>query len=159
MVSGLFTVHASPTRIKKVNLTPFAIELGPESASAHYNLGAALARSGQFAEAESHLRKALETNPNTQTYSGLGFVLWQQDRDDEAIASLRTAIEMDPKNAAACDALGTILVEQKRLEEAASVYRQLIRNQPSPAAHQKLAQILTDLGRTDEARRQLEMAQ
>ena len=66
---------------------------------------------------------------------------------------------MDPKNAAAYDALGTILAEQKRLEEAASVYRQLIRNQPSPAAHQKLAQILTDLGRTDEARRQLEMAQ
>ncbi len=136
-----------------------ALELDPESASAHYNLGAALARSGQFADAESHLRHALETNPNTQTYSGLGFVLWQQDRDDEAIASLRTAIEMDPKNAAAYDALGTILVEQKRLEEAASVYRQLIRNQPSPAAHQKLAQILTDLGRTDEARRQLEMAQ
>jgi tetratricopeptide (TPR) repeat protein len=136
-----------------------ALELDPESASAHYNLGAALARTGQFAEAESHLRMALETNPNTQTYSGLGFVLWQQDRDDEAIASLRTAIEMDPKNAAAYDALGTILAEQKRLEEAASVYRQLIRNQPSPAAHQKLAQILTDLGRTDEARRQLEMAQ
>ena len=135
-----------------------ALELDPESASAHYNLGAALARTGQFTEAESHLRMALETNPNTQTYSGLGFVLWQQDRDEEAIASLRTAIEMDPKNAAAYNALGTILVEQRRLEEAASVYRQLIRNQPSPAAHQKLAQILTDLGRTDEARRQMEMA-
>ena len=135
-----------------------ALELDPESAAAHYNLGASLARSGRFAEAESHLRAALEKNPNTQTYTALGIVLWQQGRVDEAIANLRAAIEADPNNAAAYDQLGTILIQQGKLEEAASTYRDLIRNRPSAAAHQELAQVLTRLGRTDEARKEMEMA-
>jgi Flp pilus assembly protein TadD len=135
-----------------------SLELDPASASARYNLGAALARSGDFAEAERQLRLAVETNPNAQTHAGLGFVLWQQDRDDEAIASLQAAIEADPNNAMAHDALGTIYVEQGRLEEAVSTYRRLARSQAGPAVHQKLARILTDLGRTDEARKELETA-
>jgi len=135
-----------------------ALELEPESASAHYNLGASLARSGEYAEAESHLRAALEKSPNTQTYTGLGFVLWQQGRVDEGVVNLKAAIDADPKNAAAYDALGTILVQQGKLEEAESTYRQLVRNRPSAAAHQELALVLQRLGHTDEARREIEKA-
>ena len=86
-----------------------AIKLDPESASAHYNLGSSLARSGKYAEAESHLRNALKKSPNTQTYTGLGIVLWQLGRTDEAIASLQAAIKADPKNAAAQQKLAEIL--------------------------------------------------
>ncbi len=136
-----------------------AVELDPESASANYNLAASLARSGNFAEAESHFRTALEKSPNTQTYTGLGVVLSQQGREEEAIASLRAAIEADPKNAAAYDALATIFVQQGKLEEAESTYRLIIRNQPSAAAHHELAQVLERLGRTDEARREMETAE
>ncbi|MEJ2515079.1 MAG: tetratricopeptide repeat protein [Gammaproteobacteria bacterium] len=135
-----------------------ALELDPESASAHYNLGASLARSGEYAEAEIHLRAALEQNPNTQTYTGLGIVQWQQGRADDAILSLEAAINADPKNAAAYDNLGSIYIQQGRLEDAESVYRLLVRNQPSPAAHEELAQVLLRLGRTEDARRQLELA-
>jgi Flp pilus assembly protein TadD len=132
-----------------------ALELDPESASARYNLGASLVRSGEFAEAERHLRRK---NPNTQTYTALGVALWQQGRVAEGVSNLRAAIEADPKNAAPYDALGTILVQQGKLEQAASVYRDLIRNRPSAAAHQELAQVLTRLGRTEEARKEMEMA-
>jgi tetratricopeptide (TPR) repeat protein len=135
-----------------------ALELDPESAAAHYNLGASLARGGEYEQAEGHLRAALATNPNTQTYTGLGVVQWQQGRADEAITSLRAAIEADPKNAAAYDYLGTILIERGDLEGAAATYRLLVRNQPSAAAHQELAQVLLRLGRTDEARREMELA-
>jgi tetratricopeptide (TPR) repeat protein len=135
-----------------------ALELDPESASARYNLGASLVRSGEFAKAEGHLRTALKKNPNTQTYTALGIALWQLDRVDEAIANLRAAIKADPKNAAPYDTLGTILIQQGKLEEAASTYRDLIRNRPSAAAHQELAQVLTRLGRTEEARKEMEMA-
>jgi superkiller protein 3 len=135
-----------------------ALELDPESASARYNLGASLVRSGEFAEAERHLRTALKKNPNTQTYTALGIALWQQGRVDEAITNLRAAIKADPKNAAPYDTLGTILVQQGKLEDAASVYRDLIRNRPSAAAHRELAQVLKRLGRTDEARKEMEMA-
>ena len=135
-----------------------SLELDPESAAAHYNLAASLARRGEFTVAERHFRAALAKNPNAQTYTGLGIVLGQQGRADEAIASLRDAIEADPKYPAAYDQLATILVEQGRLEEAASNYRLLLRIRPSAATHQKLAQVLTRLGHTDEARKEMEMA-
>ena len=102
-----------------------ALELDPGSASAHYNMGSSLARSGEFAQAEKHLRAAVAKNPGTQTYTGLGIVLSQQGKADEAVASLQAAIRADPKNA---------------------------------AAHQALAQAFTSLGRTEEARKELEMA-
>jgi tetratricopeptide (TPR) repeat protein len=135
-----------------------SLELDPELAPAHYNLAASLARSGELPAAERHFRAALEKKPNAQALTGLGFVLWQQGRVDEAIASLHDAIEADPKHPAAYDQLGTILVEQGRLEEAASNYRLLARHWPSAAAHQKLAQVLLRLGRTDEAHAELETA-
>jgi Flp pilus assembly protein TadD len=102
-----------------------ALELDPGSASALYNLGSSLARSGEFAQAEKYLRAAVAKNPGTQTYTGLGIVLSQQGKADEAVASLQAAIQADPRNA---------------------------------AAHQALAQAFTSLGRTEEARKEMEMA-
>jgi Flp pilus assembly protein TadD len=78
-----------------------AVKLNPESASAQYNLGSSLARSGKYAEAEGHLRKALAKSQNSQTWTGLGVVLWQQGRTDEAIASLQAAVAADPADAVA----------------------------------------------------------
>jgi tetratricopeptide (TPR) repeat protein len=136
-----------------------SLELDPGSAAAHYNLAASLARRGEFAAAERHFRAALAQQPSAQTYTGLGFALWKQGRVDEAIASLHDAIEADRKHPAAYDQLGAILVEQGRLAEAESNYRALLRTRASAAAHQKLAEVLTRLGRADEARRELELAQ
>ncbi len=95
-----------------------AIKLDPASASAHYNLGSSLARSGKYADAESHLRKALKISPNSQNYTGLGIVLWQLGRKDEAIASLQAAIKADPKNAAAQQKLVEFLQSLGRGDEA-----------------------------------------
>jgi Flp pilus assembly protein TadD len=102
-----------------------ALELDPGSAAAQYNLGSALARSGEFREAEMHLRAALESKPSSQAYTGLGIVLAQQGKPDEAVASLQAALELDPNNA---------------------------------AAHRQLADVLASLGRTGEARREMEAA-
>ena len=135
-----------------------ALEVDPESAAAHYNLASSLTRSGEFAEAEQHFRAILEQGPSTQAYTGLGFVLWQQGRADESMASLRSAIEADPTNASAYSSLAAIQVQQGKLEDAAATYRTLIHNQPSAKAHEGLAKVLTDLGRPDEARQQLKLA-
>jgi tetratricopeptide (TPR) repeat protein len=135
-----------------------ALALDPDSAAAHYNLAGTLARAGAFDEAESHFRAALAQQPNSQTHTGLGYVLWQQGREDEAIASLNAAIDADPTNAAAYDQLGTIRLQQGELEEAAATSRRLLEHRPSPAAHRELAQVLTRLGKEDEARREMELA-
>jgi superkiller protein 3 len=135
-----------------------ALELDPESASAHYNLAASLARSGELSEAERHFRAALAHKRSAQTHTALALVLRQRGRVDEAIASLNEAIEADPEYPAAYDQLGTILAEQGKLEEAAHHFEILVRKRPSAAAHEKRAQVLMRLGRTDDARREMEMA-
>ncbi len=135
-----------------------AIELDPDSASAHANLAGSLARSGDFAASERHYRAAIERQPSSMAHTGLGFVLFRQGRTDAAVASLESAIELDRGNAAAYDQLGSIQVEQGDLDAAASTYRDLLRNRPSAAAHLELAEVLTRLGRTGEAAEQREMA-
>ncbi len=95
-----------------------AIELDPKSATAQYNLGSSLARSGNLAEAEHHLRSALKMSPDAKTYTGLGIVLWQQGRTDDAVASLRAAIEADPTDATARQKLAEILESAGRTDEA-----------------------------------------
>ncbi len=148
--------RASPKRPPSCTASPSSWT--PESASAHYNLAASLTRRGEFAEAERHFRAALEVNPNAETRTGLGIVLGQQGRVDEAMDQLQAAIEADPKQPTAYDQLGVILINEGKLEEAASNYRLLTGVLPSADAHQKLAQVLTGLGRTDEARAELEKA-
>ena len=118
-----------------------ALELDPESASAHYNLATALARQGEYAAAERHIRTAHELDPSAKTFTGLGFVLWKQGRTDEAIARLEDAIAADPDYLTAHDQLGTIQVEQGRLEEAASSYGRVVSIRPSAVGHQKLAEV------------------
>ena len=135
-----------------------ALALDPESASAHANLAGTLARSGQWIAAENHFRSALDVEPTAASHSGLGFVLWQQGRADEAVASLETALETDPKHPGAYFPLGTIRFEQGRAADAEALLRELVRLRPSAAAHEKLGEVLSSLGREDEARREREMA-
>jgi len=135
-----------------------ALNLDPESAISHYNLSTHLARNKKYSDAESHLRAALKTQPSAKVYTGLGAVLWQQGRAEEAITNLKTAIQTDPKNTGASNTLGKIFIEQGKLEEAASTYRLLSQNQPSSVAHQGLSQVLARMGRDEEARQELAKA-
>jgi Flp pilus assembly protein TadD len=95
-----------------------ALELDPGLSSAHYNLGTSMARSGAYAAAEKHFRAALRTNPNAQTYTGLGVVLARQGRVDEAVTSLQSAIEADPKNDVARQELAQLQASQGHTDEA-----------------------------------------
>ncbi|MEM9177699.1 MAG: tetratricopeptide repeat protein [Myxococcota bacterium] len=135
-----------------VELYRKALELDPESASANFNLGGSLARAGEFAEAERYLRAAFAQEPRSDTLTGLGIVVLQQGRPDEAKRFLAQAIETDPTNAAAYDHLGSVQVKQGDLEGALSTYRRLAAARPSAAAHREVAQVLARLGRAEEAR-------
>ena len=142
-----------------VELYRKSLELDPESASAHYNLAASLARSGELAAAERHFRAALAQKPSAQTYTGLALVLWQQGRVDEAVASLHDAIEADPEYPAG---LRPARDDPGRAGEARGggvpTIGLVARKRPSAAAHEKLAEVLMRLGRTDEARREMATA-
>jgi tetratricopeptide (TPR) repeat protein len=135
-----------------------SLALDPTSAAAHANLGASLARAGEFAEAERHFRAALAQQSSAQSHAGLGFVLAKRGRTDEALAHLDDAIEADPAYAAAYDQLGAIQVEQGKLEAAAESYELAARKAPSAAAHEKLSELLLRLGRMEAARKEMEKA-
>jgi tetratricopeptide (TPR) repeat protein len=112
-----FVLERQGLPFEAVDMYRKALELDPESVTAHFNLASSLARSGEFAEAESHFRAVLQKDPGTQAYTGLGIVLWEQGKREEGITNMRAAIEADPNNATAHDQLGKMLVEQGKLEE------------------------------------------
>ena len=128
-----------------------ALKIDPKSATSHFNLATHLARQSKYVEAEQHLREALKVQPDAKVYTGLGAVLWQQGRADEAVENLQIAILEDPASTAASDALGKILIEQGKLDQAVSTYRLLAQNQPSAIAYNGEAKALSAMGKLEEA--------
>lgn len=93
-------------------------------ADASINLGAVLLRLGRPNEAEEHLRKALEDQPDdTIALSNLGNAYRAQGRDEEAAESFRRALAIPGAPAAAAANLGDVLHAQGRWREADDCYR------------------------------------
>lgn len=111
-----------------------SIALDPTSSAAHYNLGSALARDQELVDAEKHLRISLAQKPSSQAHTGLALVLWQQNQSEAAVAELEKAVEVDPGNVAAHEALGKIYTAMGNLPAAARAYRRVNELQPGGAA-------------------------
>jgi Flp pilus assembly protein TadD len=69
-----------------------AIQLDPNNAQAHNNLGFALFEQGKVEEAIAEYRHALRINPNdAMAHNNLGAALFTQGKVEEAIAELKQA--------------------------------------------------------------------
>lgn len=128
-----------------------ALALDPNLASAHFNLAVTLAQAGNYTEAEAHYRKALSGRPTAQTRNGLGFVLSQQGKTDEAIIEFRKAIEADESFTPAYNNLAQALAADGQLDEAVRYYEISLAQKQSPAVHLALGAVLRKLGATAEA--------
>jgi tetratricopeptide (TPR) repeat protein len=130
-----------------------ALELDPEDALAHSNLGAVYQAQDELGPAERHYRAALRSEPRlVPARYNLALVLESQGRPEEAESEYRETIRADPEHADARNNLGTLLAMSGRLQEAATQYRAVIRLQPDHArAHNNLGNVLRSLGRIDEA--------
>ncbi len=90
-----------------------ALELDPDHAEAHVNLGRLRHETGQLDGAESHYRRALAVHPAHPTARfNLGVVLEDRGRPDAAVKAYREALEVDPE-------LGVAHFNLARLLEAA----------------------------------------
>jgi tetratricopeptide (TPR) repeat protein len=136
-----------------------ALELDPNCPSAHFNLAASYAQAGDFAQAESHFRRALPGRATAETHNGLGYVLARQGRADEAKAEFRAAIAADPHFAPAYNNLADALEQEGKLDDAADYYRRSIAERPSAPAYNALGRVLRELGHADEAAAQFSKAQ
>ena len=140
-----------------------ALELKPDYAEAHNNLGNALKDQGKLDEAVACYRRALELKPDyAEAHNNLGIALKDQGKLDEAIACYRRALELKPDYAEAHNNLGNALKDQGKLDEAVACYRRALELKPDYAeAHNNLGNALKDQGKLDEAvacyRRALEL--
>jgi Flp pilus assembly protein TadD len=103
------------------------------------NLGNALYRKGEGAEAIKNLRTAIKLDPTfAPAYSNLGTFLHVLRVDStEAIKNLRKAIELDPKTGSAYNSLGNVLKDLGEHDEAIKNYRKAIELNPTLASAYK----------------------
>ena len=158
ILAAVFKAIGRNTEALNANQT--AVELSPQDAEAHSNLGVTLQELGRLNEAEVSLRQAIVLKPNyPEAHNNLGNALKEQGRLDEAEASYRQAIVLKPGYANAHSNLGAPLQELGRLDEAEARYIQAIALKPNYAeAYSNLGVTLQELGRLEEAEESLKHA-
>ena len=158
ILAAVFKAIGRNTEALNANQT--AVELSPQDAEAHSNLGVTLQELGRLNEAEVSLRQAIVLKPNyPEAHNNLGNALKEQGRLDEAEASYRQAIVLKPGYANAHSNLGATLQELGRLGEAEASYIQAIALKPNYAeAYSNLGVTLQELGRLEEAEESLKHA-
>jgi len=142
------------------SLFQLAERLEPESWEVDIAFADFLSRGGRCAEALSLYRRA-EANapPSARLFRGLGRCYWMLDQPQRAIDAVRRAIELDPVDATASYDLAVMLVRTGRAQEAVGLIDDALRIDPGLWNARALkAGILSDLGRTEEARRLFERA-
>ena len=130
-----------------------AVELMPNDAEAHSNLGVTLKELGQLDNAVASYRRALELNPDyAEAHSNLGNALTALGQPDKAVASYRRALEIKPEYAEAHFNLGVALKDLGQFDGAVTSYRRALEIKPDYAeAHYNQGLVLQELGQLDEA--------
>lgn len=107
------------------------LEVKPDFAAAHNDLGAALMRAGQLKEASSHFHHAIQSERGyLDAYKNLAAVHIQQQEHAAAEALLKQTLEMDPGYASAVAEMGMLRWLQGRKEAAARYFRRAIQMDP-----------------------------
>lgn len=131
------------------------VELQPDFAEAHGNLGALLERQDKLDEAADCCLRALELKPDFAAASyNLGSVREKQGRIDDALAGYRQACRLAPDFVDAHLNLGPLLEKQGLLDEALNCCRHAVELAPDRStAHNNLGGVLARQGKRDEAAR------
>ncbi|MCZ6861975.1 MAG: tetratricopeptide repeat protein [Alphaproteobacteria bacterium] len=130
-----------------------ALEIKPDYAEAHNNLGNALKDRGKHAEALASYHRALEIKPDyAEAHYNLGVALSALGKHKEAVAAYHEALEIKPDIAEAHSNLGVALSELGQPEEAVASYYRALEMKPDIAdAHYNLGIALKVLGKHEEA--------
>ena len=112
-----------------------ALRLRPKYASAHANLGNALAKLGRFDDAAAALRNALGLEPkNAGSLTNLAQLLIEMgdvEQLDDAKSLLERALIIAPTLTQAINSLGNVFRGQSRFDDAASCYLSHVGTRPA----------------------------
>lgn len=109
----------------------------PADFVAHYNLGAVLQVRGEYAEAITDYKDALEINPSSVTaHNSLGAALLMENRIPEAIVQFRDALRINPGYLNARYNLARTLAATGDLSGAGAAYAKFLQQEPDDAGAQ-----------------------
>ncbi len=130
-----------------------SVELSPNYAEAHYNLGTALAHSGKLPRALVHLQRALQLDgSNAQAAYNIGVLMDRQGKTDEAIKYLNLAVELEPEDAAAHSRLGKVLFAKGDTGQALSHLQKAVQlDHDFAEAYSNIASVLLQKGKLSQA--------
>jgi len=158
---NLGLVYRETEQSRSIDLFAKAVTLDPEYAQAHRELGWALSRcEGKNAEAEYHVRRAIELNSEDGwAHIYLGNILWQRNDLNFAEQSFKKAVEVWPNIGVPYWCLALFYEHVGRMEDANRLYGQGVAVDPHDTEANKLFGIyLNDMGETARARTYLERA-
>jgi len=137
-----------------------AVQIIPDAANAHNNLGILLKGLKRYPEAEKEYREALRVNPDdAEAHYNLGILLKDLKRYPEAEKEYREALRVNPDYAKPHYNLGNLLKDLKRYPEAEKEYREALRINPDDAeAYGNLGLLFIEMGRRDEAKEEMQKA-
>ncbi|MGA2497946.1 MAG: tetratricopeptide repeat protein [Tepidisphaeraceae bacterium] len=111
-----------------------ALDVRPDSAAAHCNLGSALKSQGDVDGAIACFQRALALEPDAaEAHNNLGNACQQTGRLDEAVECYQQAIALRPDYAEAHCNLGGARGDQGQHDEAIACYREALRLKPESA--------------------------
>ncbi len=134
---------------------------------AHNNLGVELDRRGRSEEAIAHYREALRIKPGdrnaetnlAQASFDNGERLFNQNKLDDAVASLQEGLRYRPSNAVAHAYIGQVLLDRRQLGPAAARFRKALDLDPKLVrAHVGMGMVYAHAGKDLDARRSFEEA-
>ncbi|SEK57150.1 Flp pilus assembly protein TadD, contains TPR repeats [Roseivivax marinus] len=120
----------------------------------YYARGISQERQGNWDEAESDFRAALELNPEQpQVLNYLGYSLVEQQENlDEALAMIERAVEIEPNSGYIVDSLGWVLYRLGRYDEAVGHMERAAELMPiDPVVNDHLGDVYWAVGRELEA--------
>ncbi len=130
-----------------------ALQLKPDDASAHTEMGVLLAKNGQVTEAIDHLSTALKIDPKSaKAHLHLGDILNRQERLEEAVYHYSEGLKIEPDYAEGHNNLGIVFAKQGNIDKAAECFSTAVKIDPGLAdAHYNLGRALFTQGRREEA--------
>ena len=121
-----------------------ALQINPDYAEAHFDLGNALLQKGSVDEAIAHFQRALQINPDyAEAHVNLGFTLLQWAMWTKRSAHFQKALQIKPNYAEAHVNLGIALLKLGNVGEAISHFQKALQIKPDyPEAQNDLAWVL-----------------
>jgi tetratricopeptide (TPR) repeat protein len=95
-----------------------AASIAPKNAYLYEALGSAYGEQGKYSIAVGTLEKSIAIRPTSGAHTNLGVALLKQGKDSMALKHLKTAVNLDGRDASAWFNLGSYYAEHSRLGEA-----------------------------------------